>query len=190
MAGIHREEKTPRRWFRKVAGVPIVLWMLGALATAALALYLVLLTMSGSITTGGFDVYVSTPAPSAVASEGVCTAVTAGDGDVAVLWTGGIAGSTCAITVGFQGNLANASDAVLQSFTLVDDGTWEAGVELSAALGGSCGATIVGAGLETATVTLTIGASASPGETYILDPGLSSGFSWVPSGVYDPLLCE
>lgn len=157
-------EKT--RWRkRRILGLPIPLAVFMALAGAAVAAYLVLLTLGGTVTTGQFALAVDGAPVSTPAGGGTCTIA----GNTAtnignITWTNPIAGSTCTVMVGVLANASNAGSATLEQFELVTDNP---GISASLVAGATndCGAVWTPGQLKIVDVVLSVTQDASPGST-------------------------
>lgn len=178
MAGRHIKD-TPSRWRRKIAGVPVIGWLIGALSGVALAAFLVAILTEGSITTGDFDVIAQSPG-AVTATNGTCDAVLIDPNTgYSITWTDGIAGDTCDVTTRFSTPSANARDAVLEGWT---PGPNISG-EVTGTLGAACGATMPPSSADFDVVlTFTITATADPGQVIDLT---GSSLDWVPAGTED-----
>lgn len=191
--GRHVTAEGRSRWRRKIAGVPVVGWIIGASGTAlAIVGFLVFVGASGSVTSAaGIDVYAFAGSGSSTVLAGspTCSTSVVGDGEVALTFADAYPGDSCSFTVSFANKSQDAA-ARLQDFALssVDF----AGGDIEADLGAACGTTINAAAsqdlpagvLKAVTVTLTASASLTPGQTFTFDP-LNDGWEWVVDSLYD-----
>ena len=180
---------------RRVLGVPIIGWIIGATlglgVVAAVAAFIILGTINGSVTTGTFQVFGTAGQTVADGNEtaGTCVVAltSAGDGTgptYSVNWTGGaIAGDTCVATLGVQGLVGNAQLPTVQA---VNIGPAITGGEVTAELLTSCGATIPDTPVAI-TVTFTITTAADPGTVYDLT---GTAIEFVPASTYNAGACS
>jgi hypothetical protein len=148
------------------------------MTSAAVASYVLSHTVGGTITSGQFQVFgwagdgLSTGTlTSGAASTGTCAVSLDDPGDgsgaaFSVSWTGGpIAGDTCVTTLGFQGSLNNAQDAVVTGAQL------SANIpigEVTVGLGADCGLSIAPGAQTQVKATFTLTSAATPGAQYAL----------------------
>lgn len=163
------------RWRRKVLGVPVLAWLaVVVVAGAALAAFLLTALISGSVTTGNFEMFSTDAGTIADGDEtnGDCIVARTGvDSDLtySVVWNDGpIAGDTCTATLG----LAAGNNAVSAEIQAVNIGPSITGGEISATLDGDgqddCGVLIAPNASYGVTVTFTITQLADPGTVYDL----------------------
>jgi len=151
--------------------IPIILGIVTAAGTAVAA-FLVATAMTGTVTTGDFQVFLNSGVASSTNDTSTCVVSQVSATELSVVWTGGIAGSECGVTAPFQGLTTNARSAVLEGVTGLPAG-------VSGMLDTDCGTVIAGAGVAVVTLRLLIDGSASPSTVYGLN---GARFVWVPSG--------
>lgn len=174
-----------RKGLRRLIPAPIVIGIL-ATTVAALAAFLVVINLNGTITAGDFDVFVNSGASGTTNDTSTCTVAQVDGKNLSIVWTDAYAGSECTITATFQGLVSNAKDAVLEDFTLTGVAGGEITRSLDAGATADCGATIVGSATETVDLVLTMTTAATPTAVYDIT---ASTFDWVPSGSEDLTGC-
>jgi len=158
-----------------------------ALSVAAIAAFIIVATINGSITTGQFAIFGTSGGTVTDGNEtaGTCTVAmtNAGTGQnptYSVTWTGGpIAGDSCTATLGVEAEPSNTVAGIVQ---LASVGPNITGGEVVATLGAACGKSIAPAAATTIPVTFTITNQASPGEVLDLT---GSTIEIVPAGTED-----
>ncbi len=167
------DQKTKAK--RKLAGIPIAWWLLAGTTGVALAAWLVISGISGTVTSANIDVdYAQTTGAVTIAS-GDCTATYVGADEISLDWTTPLGGDTCTLNLEFEGN-GNTVGVRPQDVTLPTG--------ILGGMGTACttGDSIIPAGFAgTVFVPLTIeidAANTNPGDVFTFD-ALTDGISWV-----------
>jgi hypothetical protein len=170
---------------RRLAGIPILGWFTFAGAGVALAAWLILTGISGTVTTANIDVdYAANSGPVTVAA-GNCTASYVGADEIALGWVTPIGGDSCTLSLEFAGN-GNTVPVRPQDVTLPTG--------IIGNMGTACSTTdsVIPAGFTgTVFVPLTIeidAATTNPGDVFTFS-ALTDGIEWVAETSFVPGNC-
>lgn len=174
--GQHAAPRPERKGLRRLLPTGLTGWFVLAGSGIALAAYVIITSLTGSVTTGTFDILALGPS----VTSGTCTATDTSTTSYDIQWVGAMPGDTCVIDLSFNAPGSNADDGVFEGFNVALP------IGLDGTFGASCGAVLTPGTTSPITLTLALTGDASPGQTITID---GSSLSWNPAGVADASGC-